>query len=131
MSDIYTVADETSIALGKEKGAAPAYEEYALYGPKRRNGTLTTVAPTGTLSLIANCSSGCEPNFAFNYTKYFLTSKFSSNNHVELSIVAMPIHKAFIMKHFRIGIQLPLNFGYDFFEFYSLIHIARFRLIEA
>lgn len=69
MSDIYSVANGTSIALGKEKGVAPAYEKYPLSGPKRRNGTLTTVAPTGTLSLIANCSSGCEPNFAFNYTK--------------------------------------------------------------
>jgi ribonucleoside-diphosphate reductase alpha chain len=69
MTDIYSVANETSVALGKEKGAAPAYEEYPLPDPTRRNGTLTTVAPTGTLSLIANCSSGCEPNFSFNYTK--------------------------------------------------------------
>lgn len=69
MCDIYDVANQTSIALGEEKGAAPAYEKYSLPGPKRRNGTLTTVAPTGTLSLIANCSSGCEPNFAFNYNK--------------------------------------------------------------
>ena len=69
MAEIYSVANETSIALGKEKGVAPAYEEYPLGNPKRRNGTLTTVAPTGTLSLIANCSSGCEPNFAFNYSK--------------------------------------------------------------
>jgi ribonucleoside-diphosphate reductase alpha chain len=69
MTDIYTVANEISVALGEEKGVAPAYEKYPLSGPKRRNGTLTTVAPTGTLSLIANCSSGCEPNFAFNYTK--------------------------------------------------------------
>jgi ribonucleoside-diphosphate reductase alpha chain len=72
MSDIYTIANETSVALGKEKGLASAYEEYPLSGPKRRNGTLTTVAPTGTLSLIANCSSGCEPNFAFDYTKVCL-----------------------------------------------------------
>jgi len=72
MSDIYTIANETSVVLGKEKGLASAYEEYPLSGPKRRNGTLTTVAPTGTLSLIANCSSGCEPNFAFDYTKVCL-----------------------------------------------------------
>jgi len=69
MADIYNVANETSTELGKEKGVAPVYEEYTLSGPKRRNGTLTTIAPTGTLSLIANCSSGCEPNFAFDYTK--------------------------------------------------------------
>jgi ribonucleoside-diphosphate reductase alpha chain len=69
MDDIYKIANETSVALGKEKGVAPAYEKFPLSGPERRNGTLTTVAPTGTISLIANCSSGCEPNFAFNYTK--------------------------------------------------------------
>jgi len=69
MSEIYHVAHETSTDLGKEKGVAPVYEEYTLSTPKRRNSTLTTVAPTGTLSLIAGCSSGCEPNFAFNYTK--------------------------------------------------------------
>ncbi|MES0447169.1 MAG: adenosylcobalamin-dependent ribonucleoside-diphosphate reductase [Desulfobacterales bacterium] len=69
MTFIYNIANDTSIELGEEKGVAPVYEEYEFSGPKRRNGTLTTVAPTGTLSLIANCSSGCEPNFAFNYTK--------------------------------------------------------------
>ena len=69
MTFIYNIANDTSIELGEEKGVAPVYEEYAFSSPKRRNGTLTTVAPTGTLSLIANCSSGCEPNFAFNYTK--------------------------------------------------------------
>jgi len=69
MSFIYHTAGETSLELGKEKGVAPVYEEYEFSNAKRRNGALTTVAPTGTLSLIANCSSGCEPNFAFNYTK--------------------------------------------------------------
>ncbi|MEJ2655875.1 MAG: adenosylcobalamin-dependent ribonucleoside-diphosphate reductase [Desulfobacterales bacterium] len=76
MTEIYSVANETSVALGEEKGVAPAYEEYPLEDPKRRNGTLTTVAPTGTLSLIANCSSGCEPNFAFNYTKACLEGEY-------------------------------------------------------
>ncbi|MBW2573759.1 MAG: TSCPD domain-containing protein [Deltaproteobacteria bacterium] len=65
----FTSVTDRSTDLGKEKGVAPVYEEYTLSGPKRRNSTLTTIAPTGTLSLIANCSSGCEPNFAFNYTK--------------------------------------------------------------
>ncbi len=69
MTFIYDNANKTSIELGKEKGVAPVFEEYQFSVPKRRNSTLTTVAPTGTLSLIANCSSGCEPNFAFNYTK--------------------------------------------------------------
>ena len=54
MTFIYNIANDTSIELGKEKGVAPVYEEYEFSGPKRRNGTLTTVAPTGTLSMIAN-----------------------------------------------------------------------------
>ncbi len=69
MSFIYDNANQASIELGKEKGVAPVYEEHQASGLKRRNSTLTTIAPTGTLSLIANCSSGCEPNFAFSYTK--------------------------------------------------------------
>ena len=69
MTFIYDTAHETSVDLGQEKGVAPVYNEYELGNTKRRNSVLTTVAPTGTLSLIANCSSGCEPNFAFNYTK--------------------------------------------------------------
>jgi ribonucleoside-diphosphate reductase alpha chain len=69
MNYIYNAANKTSIELGKQKGVAPVFEQFDFAGPKRRNSALTTVAPTGTLSLIANCSSGCEPNFAFNYTK--------------------------------------------------------------
>ena len=69
MTFIYDIANETSIELGVEKGVAPVYEEYEFTGSQRRNGSITTIAPTGTLSLIANCSSGCEPNFAFDYTK--------------------------------------------------------------
>jgi ribonucleoside-diphosphate reductase alpha chain len=69
MTFIYEIANETSTALGKEKGVAPVFNEYELSVPKRRNGSLTTVAPTGTLSLLANCSSGCEPNFSLNFTK--------------------------------------------------------------
>ena len=69
MAFIYKQADNASIKLGEEKGAAPFFKEFNSGLPPRRNGALTSIAPTGTLSVLADCSSGCEPHFSFSYTK--------------------------------------------------------------
>ena len=71
MERINRVAVEESIILGKEKGTFPAYKGsvWDKQGLVMRNAALTTIAPTGTISLLAGCSSGIEPVFSFAYTR--------------------------------------------------------------
>ena len=71
MGFIQDKANEASIALAEERGVFSAWHGsiYDPDGPKYRNSTRTTIAPTGTISIIAGCSSGCEPLFALSYVR--------------------------------------------------------------
>ncbi len=72
MSFISNEGRKVSRELASERGVFPKFKG-SVYDRKDameiRNATVTTIAPTGTLSIIASCSSGIEPLFAISYVK--------------------------------------------------------------
>jgi ribonucleoside-diphosphate reductase alpha chain len=72
-SVLLSTAREASRELALERGPFPAWGESRLArevaGGPLRNSTVTTVAPTGTISILAGCSSGIEPLYALAYRR--------------------------------------------------------------
>jgi ribonucleoside-diphosphate reductase alpha chain len=62
---------QMSADLAKEKGVFPRWKEssFVKLGKKVRNVAITTIAPTGSISMLSDASSGIEPVFALAYTK--------------------------------------------------------------
>jgi ribonucleoside-diphosphate reductase alpha chain len=71
MKFVTTEARKMSVELGEEKGSFPNFQGsiWAKNYQTMRNATVTTIAPTGTISIIAGCSQGIEPLFAICYVR--------------------------------------------------------------
>lgn len=71
MKFIHEQAKIASSSLAQLRGNFPLHNEsvYALHNVPMRNSTVTTIAPTGTISIICNASSGIEPVFALSYIR--------------------------------------------------------------
>jgi len=79
MGFIQRESQNASHQLAKKRGPFPNFKN-SIYAKKEpiRNATITTIAPTGTLSLIGGCSGGIEPFFALAYKKKSLFNKDGS-----------------------------------------------------
>ena len=75
MELVQTIGHQASEDLAAARGAFPLFAE-SIYkdGRPLRNATVTTIAPTGTLSIIAGVSSGVEPVFAYAYIRNVMDS---------------------------------------------------------
>lgn len=77
MSHIQRESIKASQELGKQKGNFPNFDKSIWKGKAKnmRNCACTTIAPTGTISIIAGCSSGIEPIFALAFMREVLAGK--------------------------------------------------------
>ena len=79
-------AHQASIKLAGEKGGLPDCDDFPA-----RNSSLTTIAPTGSISVIASCSSGIEPYFSLFWTRKALWSADGKNHDAFMLEMPMPL----------------------------------------
>lgn len=101
MDTINTIGHQESEKLAESRGAFPLFDQ-SIYkdGKPIRNATVTTIAPTGTLSIIAGVSSGVEPVFAYAYIRNVMdnTHLIETNQILKDKLVEAGIYSEELMK---------------------------------
>ncbi len=99
MKFIQDVAVEKSVELGEKKGSFPNIDK-SIFKPPRRNATVTTIAPTGTISMISDTSSGIEPVFTLVYIKHVLDGEdlLYANKYFELAAKELGFYSKELME---------------------------------
>lgn len=96
-------ADKTTEKLGRQRGNFGNYDVsvFANSGKARRNCATTMIAPTGTISLFADCSSGIEPVFALRTTRQTFFEDDSANRPTKTMVIVDPVFRQFKNKYDR------------------------------
>ena len=104
MKFINTHAKMASVELAKVRGVFSNFKG-SVYDTGRRedrlrNATRTTISPTGSISVIAGCSSGIEPLFALAYTKTMLSDNhvIEYNKHFKVALKKEGLYSAEILE---------------------------------
>lgn len=107
MSFMMERAREESSSIASSRGSFPNIEGSRVTGPMR-NATVLSIAPTGTISMVAGCSGGIEPNFAFYLARHVLEGeKLVDINQVFLDrIDAEGLDSDFILRELAKGMRL-------------------------
>jgi ribonucleoside-diphosphate reductase alpha chain len=109
-------ADQTSAEIGKQKGSFPAFDKSPLNKindgawETMRNAWRLSIAPTGTISMIANCSSGIEPLFALAYKKHNMSAALEN---MELFYINDDLKQRLDMSHNAIAEYLDDGHSID------------------
>jgi ribonucleoside-diphosphate reductase alpha chain len=121
VSFIQAKSNDASLQLARERGEFPAWRG-SVYDPdsRYRNATRTTVAPTGTISIIADASSGIEPAFALAFSRRHyldpedpskLTTLREANRHFVAAAKEDGFYSEALMEHVAAGGSLRDHAG--------------------
>ncbi|RIK97314.1 MAG: adenosylcobalamin-dependent ribonucleoside-diphosphate reductase [Proteobacteria bacterium] len=105
MGRIHARAEQASERLAEERGTFPNWEGSRAHarGRRLRNATVTSIAPTGTISILAGSSGGIEPYFALAFVRHVLDGQRlpETNARFEAALRAAGAHREELVARVR------------------------------